>query len=61
MKCATESKAQSLPGRPWHTCKDINKTDIEDKGQKGMDWIHIAQDRDKRQGYVNLVAPELFF
>jgi hypothetical protein len=20
-----------------------------------MDWIHIAQDKDKRQGYVNMV------
>jgi hypothetical protein len=31
------------------------QTDLKDKGQKGMDWIHIAQDRDKRQGYVNMV------
>jgi len=32
------------------------QTDLEGKGQKSMDWIHIAQDRDKRQGYVNMVT-----
>jgi hypothetical protein len=30
-------------------------TDLKDKGQNGVEWIHIAQDRDKRQRYVNIV------
>jgi len=31
------------------------QTDLKDKGQKVVEWIHIAQDTDKRQGYVNMV------
>jgi hypothetical protein len=31
------------------------QTDLKDKGQKGVEWIHIVQDRNKRQGYVNMV------
>jgi hypothetical protein len=50
-----ESKAQRIPGRPWHTCKDIRKTDLKDTGQKAVDQIHITQERDKRQGYVDMV------
>jgi hypothetical protein len=29
--------------------------DIKETGWEGMDWIHVAQDRDKWQTHVNMV------
>jgi hypothetical protein len=38
---------KSSLGRPTCRCKDIFRTDLKEMGCKGVDWIDLAQDRDK--------------
>jgi hypothetical protein len=42
--------------RPRRRRKDDIKTDLREIGLEGMDWIHMAQDRDKRRVLVNTVT-----
>jgi hypothetical protein len=42
-------------GRPRHRLEDNNKMDLQDIGCGGMDWIKLAQDRDRWQALVNVV------
>ena len=42
-------------GRPRHKWEDNIKTDLQEVGCEGMDWIKLAQDRDRRQALVNMV------
>jgi hypothetical protein len=35
--------------------EDNIKTDLREIGWGGMDWIHVAQDRDQRRALVNMV------
>jgi hypothetical protein len=43
--------------RPRHTRRweDNIKMDLQELGCGGMDWIDLAQDRDKLQALVNVV------
>jgi hypothetical protein len=41
--------------RPGHRGEDNNKMDILDVGWGGMDWIELAQDRDRWRTLVNAV------
>jgi len=41
------------PGRPRHRWEDNIKMDIQEVGCGGMDWIELAQDRDRWQALVN--------
>ena len=34
-------------GKPRHRWEDNNKIDFQDMGWRGMDWIDLAQDRDR--------------
>jgi hypothetical protein len=34
-------------GRPWCRWKDDNMMDLQEVGCGGMDWIGLAQDRDR--------------
>ena len=34
-------------GRPRHRYDDNIKTDLQEVGCEGMDWINVAQDRDR--------------
>jgi hypothetical protein len=41
--------------RPRCRWEDVIKTDLRDIGWGGMDWIHLAQDRDQWRARVNTV------
>ena len=41
--------------RPRHRWEDNIKMDLQDVGCGGMDWIKLAQDRDRWQALVNVV------
>ena len=42
-------------GRPRHRWEDNNKMDLKELGCEGMDWISVAQDRDRWRALVNAV------
>ena len=42
-------------GRPRRRWEDNIKTDLQEVGCRGMDWIDLAQDRDRWQALVNAV------
>jgi len=42
-------------GRPRRRWEDDIKMDIQEMGREGMDWIELAQDRDRLQALVNAV------
>jgi hypothetical protein len=43
-------------GRHRHRLKDKIKKDFQDVGCGGMDWIEVAQDRNRWQALVNAVT-----
>jgi hypothetical protein len=42
-------------GRPRRRWEDNFKMDLQELGCGGMDWIDLAQDRDKLQALVNMI------
>jgi len=42
-------------GRPRNRLEDNIKTNFQDVGCGGRDWIEVAQDRDRWQALVNAV------
>jgi len=42
-------------GRPRRRWEDNIKMDIQEEGCGGMDWIELAEDRDKGREFVNAV------
>jgi hypothetical protein len=42
-------------GRPRSRWEDIIKMDLQEVGFGGMDWIGLAQDRDRWRAIVNAV------
>jgi hypothetical protein len=42
-------------GRPRHRWEDNNKMDLQEVGCGGMDWIELAQERDKWRALVNVL------
>jgi hypothetical protein len=42
-------------GRPRRRREGIIKMDLQEVGCEGMDWIDLAQDRDRWQVLVNVV------
>ena len=40
-------------GRPRRRWEDNIKKDIQEVGCEGMDWIDLAQDRDRQRALVN--------
>jgi hypothetical protein len=42
-------------GRPWHRWEDNIKMDLQEMGCGGMDWIELAQDRDRWWALVKSV------
>jgi hypothetical protein len=43
------------PGRLRRRWEGNNKINLKDIGWGGMDWIHLAQDRDRLSALVNTV------
>ena len=41
--------------RPWRRWEDNIKLDIQEVGCGGVDWIYLAQDRDRWRALVNAV------
>ena len=41
--------------RPWLRWEDNIKMDLQDVGCEGMDWIELAQNRDRWRPLVNAV------
>jgi len=48
-------EGKRLPRRPRHRWKDNIKTDHQEVGCGGMDWIDLARDRDRWRALVNAV------
>jgi hypothetical protein len=44
-----------LLGSPSHRWKDDIKMDLQEVGCRGIDWIEVAQDRDRWRTLVNAV------
>jgi hypothetical protein len=44
-----------LMGRPRHRWEDNIKMDLQEVGCWGVDWIELAQDRDRWRALVNAV------
>jgi hypothetical protein len=42
-------------GRPRHSWEDTIKMDLQEVGCGSMDWINVAQDRDRWRALVNVV------
>jgi len=42
-------------GRPWRRWEDNIKMDLQEVGCEGMDWIELAQDRDRWRALVTAV------
>jgi hypothetical protein len=42
-------------GRPGHRLGNI-KMDLRETGWSGLDWIHLTEDRDQWQAFVNTVT-----
>jgi hypothetical protein len=51
-----ESEGKRLPlGKSRHMWADNIKMNLREIGWGGMDWLHLAQDRDQWRGLVNTV------
>jgi hypothetical protein len=48
-------KGRSLLGRPRRRWEDGIKMDLGEIGWRGVEWIHLAQDRDRWRAVVNAV------
>jgi hypothetical protein len=52
---AGKPEGTRLLGRPRHRWEDNIKTDLQEVGCESMDWIELAQDRDRWWELVNAV------
>jgi hypothetical protein len=50
-----EPEGKKLLGRPRRRWEDNIKMDLKEIGWGGIDWVHLAQDRDRWKALVNTV------
>jgi hypothetical protein len=50
-----KSEGKRPLGRPRHRWKDDIRMDLGTIGWEGIDWMHLAQDRDQWQALVTTV------
>jgi hypothetical protein len=50
-----EPEGKGPLGRPRHRWENNNKMDLQEVGCEGMDWIDLAQHRDRWRALVNTV------
>jgi len=50
-----KSEGKRTPGRPRRRWEDNIKMDLQEVGCVGMDWIELAQDRNRWRALVNAV------
>ena len=50
-----ETEGKRSLGRPMRRWEDNIKMDLQEVGCEGMDWIDLAQNRDKWREFVNAV------
>ena len=51
-----KSEGKRQLGRPRRRWEDIIEMDFQEVGCDGMDWIDLAQDRDRWRALVNAVT-----
>jgi hypothetical protein len=50
-----KSKGRRPLGRPRRRCEDGIRTDLREIGWRGVDWIQLAEDRDRWRAVVSAV------
>ena len=53
--CVGKLEGKRSLGRPRRRCEDNNTIDLQKVRCVGMDWIGLAQDRDRQWALVNAV------
>jgi hypothetical protein len=53
--CLEKAEGKRPPGRPRHRWEDSIKIDLQEVGCGGVDWIELAQGRDRWRAFVNAV------
>ena len=53
--CLEKPEGKRPPGRPRHRWEDSIKIELQEVGCGGVDWIELAQGRDRWRAFVNAV------